>query len=118
MQTSYFFSSKINSAMQLVSVAGKIPSNIQDRFGGKIKTYRDLVPPSYLVWDYKNGKTCKEDYTRIYKEKILNSLDASIVYRNLQDAVILCWERPEAFCHRHLIAKWIRDRLQIKIEEL
>lgn len=44
---------------------------------------------------------------------MLNKLDINDVYRDLQklsngkDIVLLCYETPEKFCHRHLVSKWL-----------
>jgi hypothetical protein len=38
--------------------------------------------------------------------------------------VMLCWESApdcqsgKAFCHRHLVAQWLEDRLGIEVEEV
>ena len=35
-----------------------------------------------------------------------------------KDVVLLCYEKPPQFCHRHLVAKWLEKELNIKVEEL
>jgi uncharacterized protein (DUF488 family) len=42
-----------------------------------------------------------------------------VVFNELgEDAILLCWESPEKFCHRHLVADWLSKKLDIKITEL
>ena len=31
---------------------------------------------------------------------------------------LLCWERPEKFCHRHIVSRWLSQHLNISITEL
>jgi len=31
--------------------------------------------------------------------------------------VLLCYEKPTDFCHRHLFAEWLRENTKIEIEE-
>jgi len=39
------------------------------------------------------------------------------VYEELgENAVLLCWEK-DGFCHRHLVADWLQEKLGIEIKE-
>jgi hypothetical protein len=114
MNTSYFSSPRIkNKNLNLVSIAKKSPAWI------KCKTY-DLLCPSWdLVMPYKQDQITKEQYTEIYIKGWLNKLDPAKTYQELgEDAVLLCWERSGFFCHRHIVAKWLMDNLNITIIEL
>lgn len=116
MKTSYFFSNKLTKDMNLVSIAGLSPKEFREKFPD-MKHYNDLKPPKELVLGYKSGKISKKDYKRIYLEQ-LNKLDPFKVYNELKNSVILCWEKPNEFCHRHIISEWISNNTGIKIEEL
>lgn len=116
MKTSFFFSNKLTKEMNLVNVAGLSPKEFRKKFPD-MKHYDDLKPAKELVQDYKSGKINKKEYTRVYKEQ-LSKLEPFKVYNNLKNSVILCWERPEDFCHRHLISDWIYINIGIKVEEL
>ena len=35
-------------------------------------------------------------------------LDPHEVYKYLDNKILLCYERPEDFCHRHIIANWFK----------
>lgn len=56
-------------------------------------------------------------------EEILSKLNAKEIYSTLKqiskkDAIaLICYERPEDFCHRHLVAKWLSKELDIEITE-
>ena len=79
--------------------------------------YRKLNPElSYLTDD-------PIDYEPKYNKKLL-SLDANVVFNELKslskgkDIVLLCHEGETLFCHRHLVARWLTDNLNIKVVEL
>lgn len=116
MNTSFFFHPKLNNKMNLVSVAGLSPKEILDKFPS-MKRYDSLIPPKQLVLDYKNEKITKKEYTIIYHEQLFK-LDPFKVYDDLKDSVILCWENPGKFCHRHLISKWLMVHNGVFIGEL
>ena len=61
-----------------------------------------LTPP----WRIVRGP--REDAERWWLER-LAALDPHQVARELGDhAILLCWEDPGKFCHRHLVANWLR----------
>lgn len=57
-----------------------------------------------------------ETYTRRYTSEVLSRLNPKKIYaeeivhiarlRGKTKAVLLCYEAPEKFCHRHLVADW------------
>lgn len=80
---------------------------------GKFKDFKLLAPSWKLVRESNEGK-----YEELYTEEVLSKLDARKIYEQLgEDAVLLCWEKPNEFCHRHLVAKWFEQELGIKVDE-
>lgn len=74
--------------------------------------YYGLVPTwDMLVKIHKDHGV--EDYTKYYKELILGRLDPHRVYNDLErmsggrDVALCCFEGPNKFCHRHIIAEWL-----------
>ena len=114
--TGYFARTKqyTDNGLQVVSIAGKAP----DFFKGP--KYPSLAPKYEMFMDWKKGKIDNFDYTRIFKER-LNSLDPHAVKRFLtsfdKDVVLLCYEKPGDFCHRHIVADWIEENLGLIVEE-
>jgi hypothetical protein len=109
MQTSYFaISSGIPNA---VSIAAKAP----EFFIGK--EYLPLAPTWKIFSDYKLNKN-KNLYIERYVEEILFPLNPEEIYKELQYSILLCWETPDKFCHRRIVAKWLEDSLKIKVPEL
>jgi hypothetical protein len=48
----------------------------------------------------------------------LKELDPQKVFNDLgENAVLMCWERPNFRCHRRLVAEWLEEALGIEIPE-
>jgi hypothetical protein len=108
MKTSYFSKYKGSNA---VSIAAKCPSGFSGR------QYKKLAPK---YWFFKKYKLDGDEkfYREQYHKEVLSKLDAETVFNELgSDAVLLCWETPEKFCHRHLVAEWLTKELNIIVEE-
>ena len=116
MNTSYFSSKKIiKRDINLVSICRKVPT----WFTVPCKSYKQLQPSLDLVMNYRSGKITKQEYTNQYYNDVLNKLDPAKTYQELgEDAVLLCYEQSGEFCHRHIVAKWLMDNLNVIIMEL
>ena len=100
MKTSYFAKYR---GEQGISIASKSPP------GFKGKKFPELFPPIRIVINYKAGKITESQYTEVYKREILKKLNPAAVFAELgPDAVLLCWEGSDKFCHRHIVAKWLK----------
>lgn len=71
------------------------------------------------MWDML--KMEREEYDLEFN-LILQKLDPEEVYRDLirmsgPDAILLCWERPNTWCHRRRVAEWLEEALGIEITE-
>ena len=66
----------------------------------------------------------EENYSKDYYQFVLDRLNPEQVIKELnnlsggKDVVLLCYEKPYKFCHRHLVAKWFKTELNIEVEEL
>lgn len=89
-----------------ISVAGKWP----DWFVGF--NYQALIP-KYSWWkEWHDNHLSNEWYTEKYFETVLNKLDVHKVADDLSkisNPILLCYEKPPQFCHRHLISAWLND---------
>lgn len=120
MYTGYFAKTKEYKAAGLVPVAicGKVPT----WFNGP--TYGKLAPILEMFVEWKHGKmeSLEEDhkgdnewYTIRYSEEVLKKLEAKKVVEELEKLtgvdqskiVLMCYEKPEDFCHRHIAAGWL-----------
>ena len=129
--TSYFARLKdLPSNVVPVAICGGIPNWY------KGKQYRKLVP----VYDAFIRWKCDRDdelYNEAYKEQVLNRLNPLDVIMDLHmlmpevfdldmrspvytspdyHIALICYERPDDFCHRHLVADWLNEH-GIKCEE-
>ena len=107
----------------LISIAGKTPDWFK---GEKFKT----LAPKWNWWrewhDMFDGrldsKESKDWYKQKYHKTVLNGQDPLHISQKLKDLVkwrstfILCYEIPEKFCHRHIVAKWFNEN-NIQCEE-
>jgi len=75
-----------------------------------------LEPSRDMFFNVKQGRITREEYIKQYNEQ-LEKLDAKEVYEVLKNNVLLCWENSGAFCHRILVAQWIKDKLGIEVPE-
>jgi len=83
------------------------------------RAYEPLAPPWRLLQAAKSGAIDEAEYIRRYRAEVLSKLDPTRVYADLgEDAVLLCWERSGAFCHRRLVAEWFEEKLGVAVPEL
>ena len=78
--------------------------------GYKGNAYPELMPTWELVKDYKDGKINEQEYEKRYFD-LLKSRKITVdkIVNDLEDeSILLCWEAPNKFCHRNLIANWLK----------
>ena len=122
--TGYFAKAKAyhDIGYALVNVARKRPWFLSE---GLVlhEPYYKLAPTEDILRLKDNPK----EYTEKYRKEILRYLspwDVGIdLFRigrkeNTDKVVMLCYESPEKFCHRHLIAEWMKETMHIEVEEL
>lgn len=105
--TSYFANlKKIPDEFTTIAICGKSP----DWYTGL--QYKRLAP-SYSIWSEYNNSGDSERYTLRFNSEILSKLNIHETFQALEnmsggkDIVLLCYESPEKFCHRHLVAEWL-----------
>lgn len=111
-RTGYF--AKYSLYENPVSIARKTPSY------AKVPCYIDLAPEWSLIKAYSVNKD-RDEYTEKYFSTVLGKLNPEKVIQDLRRfgniVTLLCYEKPEDFCHRHLVAKWLQDSLGIHVKE-
>lgn len=111
LHTSYFNSGEWETK-DVVSIAGKSP----EWYHGA--EYKKLAPSFWFFEKYKRDGD-KAFYTEQYYKEVLNKLDPKEVYYELgRNTVLLCWEKPGEFCHRHIVAEWLTNALNIEVTEI
>jgi len=108
MQTSYFARYKGTDG---VSIAVGSPRWFKgDKYALLCPTW-DIIESYFKTNDWKV-------YEERYRKEILSKLDPNKVYEDLKDKVILCWERSNCNCHRHIVAAWIKENTGHDVEEI
>lgn len=113
--TSYFAQLKnLPSNIIPISICGKAPNwytGLQ---------YKKLAPKYDFFQEWKKNHD-NDYYIKCYKEQVLDKLDILTVIRDLVDLLpadgstarhtiaLICYEKPEEFCHRHLVADWLNE---------
>ena len=112
------FAGRRESAMIYTSYFGRI-KNLGPRVGNLVSIARGapewfrgashlmLAPSKKLLWRYKNGDLSPEGYKEEFTRK-LEGLSVVFVGQICQGEVLLCWEGPGLFCHRHLVRDWFK----------
>lgn len=79
--------------------------------------YRPLNPDKSFLYDDEKS------YIPKFNKKLSN-LNPYRVFDDLKNignkknVVLLCHEGEDKFCHRHLVAKWLTEKLGIEVKEL
>lgn len=108
----------------LVCVAGYAPKFYFDTPGARFMP--ELAPQRnwWMEWKskFKDNLESEESiawYAKKYRETVLANLDPNEIARELGDgAVMLCYETPDKFCHRHLIAEWLSKHTDMEVVEI
>ena len=106
--TSYFGNIKRlqkGGNINFISIAGKTP----EWFTGK--KCSKLAPKYYWWKEWKNKNLSEEWYTEQYYNTVLNNINLSELLEELgENPILLCYETPEKFCHRHIVAAWLKSQ--------
>jgi len=74
--------------------------------------YKDLAPEEKMLRAWRNGELTKIAFEDWFEEQ-LGKLDKWDVKRDMaligdgHDVILVCYEKPDEFCHRHIVAKWL-----------
>ena len=112
--TSYFGNYKNFPEGSLVIGVVRHPPN------ESVLNFEQLAPSVELLRQYKNKQIDEFVFKIVYLTELadrgLNSKAIKEVLLDVakdKDVILCCYEKPEDYCHRHILAKWLGD-----IEEL
>ena len=113
--TSYFSKGKkLNDAgIKMIGIALKPPTWY---YGA---TLRDVAPTPSILYCTQT----EEEYTRRFKAEVLSRVDARELVDKItyigqgHDVALCCYEKPADFCHRHIVAEWLKEQLGIEVDE-
>jgi hypothetical protein len=78
------------------------------------------LSPSVGLLKAKNDKWISDtEFTKQYIKEIEERIEGQYdrLARLLNGKVLLCFEKPDKFCHRHVLAEWLRTNLNFTVEE-
>jgi len=95
----------IKNVTNPISIARKSP----EWYKGQV--LYSLCPTWDLVSAYKIGKISDTEYEKRYRKELeANGVNFQLLSVILPDnTTFLCWEPRGKFCHRHLIANYLKD---------
>lgn len=74
----------------------------------------ELAPSRETLNNFKYNGGSEEQYTREYLQQ-LEKLGYSRVVKMIADSgrkvILMCWESDGVFCHRHLLADWLNQKV-------
>ena len=89
---------------------------IIDQYGFKMVANRFLKLPSSYIFEFRklvkdNEDTCKNVHipTLILRgtiDEVVPEDSVELIYDQLDNSILLCYEDNNQFCHRHLVAAW------------
>lgn len=118
--TSYFSNLKKLKELNYtpISICGKPPCFYN---GLEMK----ILAPKYSFFkEWKENKINNDDYIKLYYNLVLKNMNPKEIYNiffqksNQNKVVLLCYEKPFDFCHRHIISVWFNHFLKINIPEI
>ena len=105
--TTYFANlKKLPSNVVPIAICGKSP----DSYKGL--EYKKLAPKYHFFMKWKQDHD-NDEYTRCFKEQVLDVLSPQVVIQELshmsngRDIALVCYEKSRDFCHRHIVSSWL-----------
>lgn len=93
------------------------PKSLRD----KIASYPKLFPPQHLLSDCKSGKVDKKQYKNTYYREVLAQVGIEQVLKDLKGfggkVALVCYEKAEDFCHRHIVGQWVEYLTGYEVRE-
>lgn len=73
------------------------------------KNIPDLSPNKETLEMYKLGDIDEQQFSKAYLDK-LNRIGVEWIKRNVPEgSILVCYEKSSSFCHRHILAKWLKE---------
>ena len=114
--TSYFGNHRrLPKEMKWISIARKTP------LGFTGERWEELAPSSDLLADYKSGRVDKQGYTQRYLKQLDDLVKTHPEYfdrfKTDDDLILFCYEKMGDFCHRHILANYLRTHYDLNVSE-
>jgi hypothetical protein len=99
-------------------IAGRLPQAVAISLGvprgWQGRRYKALAPARDLIKIME-----PERFIPLYRAQVLDKLDPMQVIQDLggDNFIMLCFEPPGEFCHRRVVAAWMRKHTGVLVEE-
>lgn len=113
--TSYYARARYIKDAVLIQVSNSAPMNVD-------YTIRPAIPAWAIVSAHKNKQITDKEYTERYLADtnfaaVKAKLDAIQAANQDKDIILLCYEKPGNFCHRHILAEKLNEDYGLNIKE-
>ena len=104
----------------LISISGDRGKSV----GFKGKAIPKLAPKRafWNIWHDNIGKIPEEENNRYYIEQyykqVLSKVDIEELLKDEKDPILLCFQKGQDFCHRHVLAEYIEITYGIKVRDI
>lgn len=116
--TSYFARNADNP--NAIAICGLLTSWVRQGAGFRGEHRPEFGPSWELVQKTKSGQLTHQQFAQQYLVELQQrGLTPQEVVDRLPDgAILLCYEAPEDFCHRHILAEWLQQGADVQVYEL
>ena len=107
-------------AGNLISISGDRGKSV----GFEGKAIPQLAPKRkfWTIWHNNIGKISDEANTRYYIQEyyrqVLSRLNLDELLSEEKDPILLCYEKGQEFCHRHVLAEYIEMKYGIRVRDI
>ena len=104
----------------LISISGDRGRSV----GFEGKAIPKLAPKKNFwdIWHNNIGKISEEENTKYYIEQyykqVLSKVDIEELLKDEKDPILLCFEKGQEFCHRHVLAEYIEITYGVKVRDI
>ena len=107
-------------AGNLISISGD--SGRKVGFVGKALPALAPKKVFWQIFDSNVGKIPEKEnikyYIKEYYKQVLSKVDIEALLENEQDPILLCYEKGQDFCHRHILAEYIEMKYGVKVSDI
>lgn len=88
------------------------------------KAIPELAPKKIFwnIWHDNIGKIPEEENNRYYIEQyykqVLSKIDIMELLKDEKNPILLCYEKGQDFCHRHVLAEYIELKYGLKVHDI
>lgn len=104
----------------LISISGDKGEDAH--FTGKVLLALAPKRGFWKQWKHNIGKVPELEnnlfYIREYYEQVLKNLDVLVLLQKEENPILLCYEKANEFCHRHIVAEYLYLQKGIVVPEI